>query len=70
MYLRPPFMSPFSTIDTINEENKDITKIAIMEKNLKSAGFMLTFENTNGKFGTRCVATAILPTKFKSTTSN
>src|SRR3989338_6356875 len=48
MYLRPLFISPFSTIATINDEKRDITKIASNENLLKSSGFTAVVENAKG----------------------
>ena len=64
MYLMPPFISPFSTIETINEEKNDIMEIATIEKTLKSYGFTLIFENTKGKAAMPLVAEESWDTKL------
>ena len=49
MYFRPLLILPFSTIDTISEEKNEIVVIAIIEKNLKSSGFIITSLILKGK---------------------
>ena len=64
IYLMPPLMSPFSTIETIIEENRDITESAEIENILKFFGSTTTSVNLKGMPETRCVATAIFVMKF------
>ena len=58
-------MSPFSTVETINEEKKDITKIANKENVLKSAGFTPACENAKGNAGALWATTEILAMKLR-----
>src|SRR3989344_4277282 len=64
MYLTPPLMSPFSTMETIKEENSDMTEIATNEKFLKSAGFIPVSENEKGSEGALWAATEIFDMKL------
>src|SRR3989338_6709430 len=65
MYLMPPFMSPFSTMETIKEEKKAMTEIAIKENVLKSSGFTLVFENLKGEEAMFWVAPESWPMKLR-----
>ena len=63
----PPLMSPFSTIETIIEENIDITESAETENILKFFGSSATSAKLKGKLETLWVAVAIFVKKPDST---
>ena len=66
MYFRPLLILPFSTIDTISEEKNEIVVIAIIEKNLKSSGFIITSLILKGKDPALPVATVNLDIKLRT----
>ena len=67
MYFSPLLILPFSTVETIREEKKDIVAIAAIEKYLKLSGSVAPSVTVKVKAPTLPVAAESLDTKFMIT---